>query len=58
MLPSCRIILFSGYQKTADLLAEAAALGHTFDVDAKPVHPQILIDALGPPPPLQAPAAS
>jgi CheY-like chemotaxis protein len=50
-LPACRIVLFSGYQKTADLLAEAAALGHIFDVYAKPVHPQTLIDALGPLPP-------
>ena len=52
--PACRIILFSGHARTADLLAEAAALGHIFDIYAKPVHPQTLMDALGPiPPPAQ-----
>jgi len=46
--PACRIILFSGHARPADLLAEAAALGHIFDIYAKPVHPQTLMDALGP----------
>jgi len=40
--PACCIILFSGHARTADLLAEAAALEHIFDIYAKPVHPQTL----------------
>lgn len=49
-LPSCRIVLFSGHQETATLLAEAAVNGHSFDVLAKPVHPLDFIKVLGPAP--------
>lgn len=42
--PACRILLFSGYPITADLLAQAEADGHLFEVLAKPVHPTVMLD--------------
>jgi CheY-like chemotaxis protein len=45
-LPRCRVILFSGQALTNDLLAEARAQGHTFEMLAKPVNPYSLIAAL------------
>ena len=41
--PNWRITLSSGHPATDDLLAAAAASGHTFDVVAKPVHPEALL---------------
>ena len=37
--PGCRVVLFSGQVATGLLLANAEALGHSFVVLAKPVHP-------------------
>jgi CheY-like chemotaxis protein len=45
-LPDCRVILISGQLITADLLKEATARGHDFEVLIKPVHPQLLLDRL------------
>jgi len=45
-LPQCRVILFSGQALTNDLLAEARAQGHAFEMLAKPVSPFTLIAAL------------
>ncbi len=45
-LPQCRVILFSGQALTNNLLAEARAQGHTFEMLAKPVNPYSLIAAL------------
>jgi len=45
-LPGCKILLFSGQAATADLLEEARACGHEFDLLAKPVHPQDLLSKL------------
>jgi CheY-like chemotaxis protein len=42
--PACRVLLFSGYPNTADLLAQAEADGHLFEVLAKPVHPTVMLD--------------
>ena|SRR5438552_3477064 len=42
-LPDCKILLFSGQAATADLLKEARARGHEFEILAKPVHPQDLL---------------
>ncbi|MGA9245472.1 MAG: response regulator [Silvibacterium sp.] len=42
--PACRPLLFSGQALTAELLAEAAANGHKFDILAKPVHPTELLE--------------
>jgi CheY-like chemotaxis protein len=46
MLPSCKILLFSGQAATADLLDRARVHGHEFEVLAKPVHPQDLLARL------------
>jgi CheY-like chemotaxis protein len=46
MLPSCKILLFSGQAATADLLDRARVHGHEFEILAKPVHPQDLLARL------------
>jgi CheY-like chemotaxis protein len=46
MLPSCKILLFSGQASTADLLEKARLQGHEFEILAKPVHPQDLLAKL------------
>ena len=46
VLPNCRILLISGNNNTAELLAVAAAKGHVFDILAKPVHPTILLEQM------------
>jgi CheY-like chemotaxis protein len=45
-LPSCKILLFSGQAATADLLEDARKRGHEFEILAKPVHPQDLLQKL------------
>ena len=42
-LPNTRIVLFSGQATTAELLRQAAAAGYTFDLLAKPIHPEELV---------------
>ena len=46
LLPACRIVLLSGQAVTADLAHEARLKGHYFEILAKPVQPQELIDRL------------
>ena len=46
ILPSCKILLFSGQAATADLLDKARKQGHEFEILAKPVHPQDLLAKL------------
>jgi CheY-like chemotaxis protein len=46
LLPSCKILLFSGQAATADLLDRARNQGHEFEILAKPVHPQDLLAKL------------
>lgn len=48
-LPSCRIILFSGNATTTNLLRDAEAHGHHFEMLAKPIHPRTLLDRLSGP---------
>jgi len=43
LLPSIKILLFSGQAATADLLEKARAQGYEFEILAKPVHPQDLL---------------
>ncbi|MGD0913381.1 MAG: response regulator [Terracidiphilus sp.] len=43
MLPSCKILLFSGQAATAPLLEKARAQGYDFDILSKPVHPSDLL---------------
>jgi len=45
-LPGCKILLFSGQAATADLLEDARKRGHEFEILAKPVHPQDLLQKL------------
>ena len=46
LLPSIKILLFSGQAATADLLEKARAQGYEFEILAKPVHPQDLLSRL------------
>jgi CheY-like chemotaxis protein len=46
LVPNCRILLFSGQAATTDLLAKARAEGYNFEVLAKPINPEILIERL------------
>jgi CheY-like chemotaxis protein len=46
MLPACKVLLFSGQAATADLLENARASGHEFEILAKPIHPQDLLAKL------------
>ena len=46
LLPSCKILLFSGQAATADLLDRARTQGHEFEILAKPVHPTDLLAKL------------
>ena len=44
--PNCRVLLFSGYPDTDDLLHAAAEVGHVFEIISKPVHPTLLLNAI------------
>jgi len=46
LLPSIKILLFSGQAATADLLEKARTQGYEFEILAKPVHPQDLLNRL------------
>jgi len=46
MLPTIKILLFSGQAATADLLEKARGEGYEFEILAKPVHPQDLLSRL------------
>ena len=43
LLPTCKVLLFSGQAATQNLLETASAQGHEFELFAKPVHPRELI---------------
>ncbi len=43
---STRIVLFSGHANSADLLNDARLRGHQFEVVAKPIHPEKLMQLL------------
>lgn len=46
LLPNCRIILFSGQAASTRLLANAQAEGCSFEVLAKPINPDVLLEKL------------
>ena len=46
LLPGIKVLLFSGQAATADLLEKARNQGHEFEILAKPVHPQDLLNKL------------
>lgn len=39
LCPDCKVLLFSGFAATADLLQGARAKGHEFELLSKPIHP-------------------
>lgn len=41
---SCHVLLFSGHANTSMLLEEAGRKGHQFEVLAKPVHPNVMLE--------------
>jgi DNA-binding response OmpR family regulator len=41
--PDCRVLLISGDPATGDVLRDAEAQGHTFEMVAKPCHPHELL---------------
>ncbi|MGZ4787861.1 MAG: response regulator [Terriglobales bacterium] len=45
-IPYCRVVLLSGEITSAELLEEAKAKGHYFEVLAKPTDPQLLLRVL------------
>lgn len=42
--PTCKLLLFSGQAATADMMEDASAHGHHFELLAKPVHPAELLE--------------
>jgi CheY-like chemotaxis protein len=42
-MPACAVLLFSGQASTGDMLQEAKERGYTFELLAKPVHPEVLL---------------
>jgi CheY-like chemotaxis protein len=46
LLPEIKILLFSGQAATTDLLEKARTQGYEFEILAKPVHPQDLLNKL------------
>lgn len=45
-VPNCRIILFSGQAASVDLVAEASKDGYSFEVLAKPIDPDVLLNTI------------
>ena len=43
LVPTCRIILFSGQAASTDLVSKAEAEGFSFEILAKPINPNILL---------------
>lgn len=39
LCPDCKVLLFSGFAATADVLQGARAKGHEFELLSKPIHP-------------------
>jgi DNA-binding NtrC family response regulator len=42
--PACRLMLFSGQTSTGELLEFAEGQGHHFEIVAKPVSPELLLE--------------
>jgi len=42
--PTCQVLLFSGATGTAELIAEAAQKGYSYEILAKPVHPTVMLE--------------
>jgi CheY-like chemotaxis protein len=46
LCPNCQVLLSSGQPATSELLADAEAAGHHFEILAKPIHPDTLIEKI------------
>jgi CheY-like chemotaxis protein len=46
IVPTCKILLFSGAANLRDLVEEARRSGHYFEILAKPIHPTRLLERL------------
>ena len=46
LLPNCKVLLFSGKAASASLLDAARAGGYDFELLAKPVHPEDLLERI------------
>ena len=46
ILPRCKVILFSGQAATVDLLEKARKQGHHFEILAKPIRPEALVQVV------------
>jgi CheY-like chemotaxis protein len=46
MQPGCRVILFSGQAASTSLVENARAEGYSFEVLAKPINPELLLEKL------------
>ena len=46
LLPATKILLFSGQAGVSDIVREAEEKGYVFDVVAKPIHPEKLMEHL------------
>lgn len=46
LVPTCRIILFSGHAASTDLVSKAEAEGYSFEILAKPINPTLLLAAI------------
>ena len=46
LCPECKVLLMSGNNRTADLLAEACRDGYTYEILPKPVHPAEILARL------------
>ena len=44
--PECLILLYSGQIRTTDFLEQARKQGHEFEILAKPVHPEVILERL------------
>lgn len=42
--PACRVLLVSGHPGTSELLEMARRRGHDFDILAKPLHPDVMLE--------------
>jgi hypothetical protein len=47
LFPTCKVLLFSGQAATVDLLQDARAQGHDFDLLLKPVPPTEFLFEVG-----------
>jgi CheY-like chemotaxis protein len=46
LLPACRVILFSGQAASTGLVEKAKSEGYFFEILAKPINPEILLERL------------